>query len=345
MKPNTTKPAATQTRRPPLTGWKKTLAIVGICVGAFVLVTAIVTFSVSFATLWRWSHPEKISWAAQSGSPMEEQGIRLYYETFRIPTENGEVEGWILPAQLSADPDNEVVAPDGYTSRTVVFASDYDSNRLLLPEVGGMDYYVDWCEAGYNVVVFDWTGSGRSEGSKNAFTLDKACELSAVTEHAAKTTGADFIVVQGFGFGCYAAAQVAAELDAVDALILDSSFTSFREAIFGNYTQWSNFDVFPFKQTTELLFPLVMGVKPDAIMLEPLKKISGKAVYVIHGEQNEMFPAAGAQMLFDAVKTSNIADIWIVPGATHLRTRSFDPETYFSKISVFLSVASAKDET
>lgn len=317
--------------------WKKVMitALVLLGISVFLVLADLIAASV---LIYNWTHPEKVVWDT---SPAE---YGLDYHAFELKTSNGTVYGWKIAAQQPIDDEaEEWVYTTEYSDKTVVLASNYDSNRQL-NDLGGVDYMVELCAAGYNVITFDWTGSGFSDGKKNVFALDKTEELKEVIAFAAQETGADFIAVQGIGFGCYPAAAAAAECDAVDALILDSCYEDFSGVFYDNFGTWSPVNITPVRETVRILFPLFSGVDVDEITLaDPINALSGKDVLFIQGEQDEIFGSADAQHLLALAQTDNDASLWLVSDVTHLRARSYDRETYFSKISQFLADAYEAD--
>lgn len=316
----------------------KKLKITALILVAVIVLLVLADLVYSLVSIHRWTHPEKVTW---SSSPAE---YGLDYNAFELETENGTVYGWKIPAQQPIGDDaEEWVEVTEYSDKTVVFAGNYDGNRELL-DLGGISYMVDLCAAGYNVITFDWTGSGFSDGTKNVFTLEKAEELKAVVQFAADETKASFLAVQGVGFGCYPAAVAAAECEEVDALILDSCYNLFSSVFYDNFGNWSGVDLAPVRETVRLLFPMVSGVDAESYSLsQPIRAMSGKNVLFIQGEQDEIFGSAHVQELYSYAKADNAASVWMVSGVTHLRTRSYDSEGYLNKVSAFLTEAYEED--
>ncbi len=316
--------------------WKTVALILGGTLIALVLLD----FALAVSAIYGWIHPEKVRWESSPAA------YGLDYYSFEIETEKGTVCGWKIAAQIPMDPNTEEwVYTTEYSDKTVVLASNYDSNREVW-DVGGIDYIADLCAAGYNVITFDWTGSGYSEGRKNVFTLDKAEELKAVVSFAAEETKASFLAVQGIGFGCYPAAVAAAECEEVDGLILDSCYEDFEETFYGQFQTWSRLNFFPVKQTVRMLFPLLSGVAVnDVTLADPINALNGKAVLFIQGESDEIFGSADARHLLSLAQVDNDAELWSVPGANHLRARSYDSEAYLSRVSQFLTKVCDKEHT
>ena len=97
----------------------------------------------------------------------------------------------------------------------------------------------------------------------------------------------------------------------------------------------------------EWLFPAVSGVDvSDADLTVPLTKMSGKHLFFIQGEADEVFSSAEVQNMVTLASRDgrNKASSWIVSGGGHLRNRSYDAESYFAKIDEFLDTAFGKTE-
>lgn len=310
--------------------WLWALIAVAVLLAALVLLDVIG----AAVSIHGWSHPEK---KTVESLPSD---YGLDYYSFELETENGVIWGWKIAAQTPVPPDaEEWIYTTEYSDKTVVVASNYDSNRENY-DLGGLDYAVDLCSAGYNVFLFDWTGSGSSDGTKNVFTLDKAEELKAVVRYAAEETKSSFLAVQGVGFSCYPAAVAAAECDEVDGLILDSSYETFESVFYGRFSDWSGVDLAPFRSTVKGLFPLLTGVKTEGLTLaDPVNTLNGKHVLFIQGENDELFGSDDAEHLSKLAAVDNETTFWLVAGAGHLRARAFDAEGYLKKVSDFLESA------
>ncbi len=324
--------------QPKKTDWKKKTGIIALIVLGVLMLLILADFILAAVTVHGWTHPEKTPW---SSSPAE---YGLDYYAFELETENGTVYGWKMAAQTPNSPDaEEWVEATEYSDKTLVFAPNYDGNREIT-DLGGLDYMAELCAAGYNVITFDWTGSGFSDGTKNVFNLDKAGELQAVVDYAKAETGASFLAVQAVGFGCYPAAEVAAGSDKVDAVIFDSVYNRFDDMFYGRYENWSSFNFFPVKDTARWLFPLLSGVDTSSISLSaPIQKTVGKNLLFIQGENDEIFGSEDAKRLSSLASAENQSTLWIQPDGLHLRTRAYDGEIYFGKVSDFLKGAYDED--
>ena len=314
---------------------KKIILISSLVLVGLILIAALLNLIFSWNLIHTWITPEKSGWTQSPAA------AGLWYETFELETPNGFVRGWIMKAQQpTSEEDDEIPAPKSYSDKTVIFAPNYDSTREVL-DLGGVECFADFCAAGYNVVTFDWTGSGHSEGDENAFLLDKTEELQIVTDYAVSQTGADFVAIQSIGFACYPAACVTADTEAVDALILDSCYKDFSNVLYDQFDVWAgSYDLAPIRATVKWLFPILTDVDPASVSLtEPFSKMNGKYLFFIQGGSDEIFGVDGAKELCSLAGLSNKASSWILSGVGHVRARSYDAGTYFMKISEFLKKA------
>lgn len=307
--------------------WQKIVLAAALTLAGLILLDLIL----AVVQICVWIRPEK------QGFTDTPAAYGLSYHTFELKTAHGTVTGWQIPAQTSSDEEAEEWVPvEDFSDRTVVCAINYDSNRQM-NDVGGIDYFVSLCSAGYNVFVFDWTGSGYSDGHKNVFCLDKTEELDAVVGYAKQTSGCSFLAVQGVGFGCYPAVQVTAARDDVNALILDSCYAEFGDWIDAHYSAWATLPFQPVSGTVKVLFPLLSGVDPDGVGLtEAVSQMSGKKILFIQSEHDEQFGTGDAQALAELAKGKNSADLWVVSEANHLRAYSADPDAYVGRVTAFL---------
>ncbi|MBQ1271891.1 MAG: hypothetical protein IIY12_00120 [Clostridia bacterium] len=309
----------------------KKILWIAIALVAVMLLLVLADVGIAYGEIHRWTHPEKTVWQT---SPAE---YGLDYYTFEIETENGTVCGWTIAAQQPNSPDaDDWVYTTEYSDKTVILAPNYDNNREAT-DLGGGDYFVKLCSEGYNVITFDWTGTGFSDGEKNVFALDKVEELKAVVKFAAEETKASFLALQGVGFACYPAAMATAECEEVDALILDSCYDTFENAVLNRMEHWTKWNFFPVNNTIRGMFSAVSGVETETCsMTIPLQRLNKKSIYFVQGSADELFGSAHISSLSAVTMKNNQTEVWLLPDVGHLRAASYDSETYGNKMTDFL---------
>lgn len=100
---------------------------------------------------------------------------RTLFRRLEIPTENGKISAWFIPAQKDKDSVSE-------SMQTVIVSHNYSDNREMNDI--SLLYTVKFLSRnGLNVVMFDYTGSGSSDGKGYSFgQKEETEELCAVTD-------------------------------------------------------------------------------------------------------------------------------------------------------------------
>jgi len=151
-------------------------------------------------------------------------------------------------------------------------------------------------DAGYNLFIFDYRGYGRSEGTPDIdgvhLDTEAALEALALELPRAKQDG---IIVFGESLGGAIAVYTVAKshyMDRVKALVLDSTFSSYREIvremIAGSIIGW------PFQ------YPLSFLVSDDYSPVKFIKNVSPVLVVIIHGTNDKSAAIHHGRALYEA---------------------------------------------
>jgi fermentation-respiration switch protein FrsA (DUF1100 family) len=225
--------------------------------------------------------------AARYASP-EQFGLRA--EDLRMQASDGtQLHGWFLPASGTAK--GTVLHLHGNAANI--------SNHLPL---------VAWLPArGYNVLMLDYRGFGRSEGKP---TLDGIVDDAlAALRHLRTRPGVDpeRVVIFGQSIGGATALRMLARDSAgVRLAVIDSSFPSYR-GIARDATAGS-----AMAPLAALAAPALPGADKDPVTA--LKSI-GVPLIFIHGTRDAVIPHANSDALHAAAPSSQL---WKVPGADHI---------------------------
>jgi hypothetical protein len=225
--------------------------------------------------------------SARYTSP-EQFGLRA--EDVRMQAPDGtRLHGWFLPASGTAK--GTVLHLHGNAANV--------SNHLPL---------VAWLPArGYNVLMLDYRGFGRSEGKP---TLDGIVEDAlAALEHLRSRPDVDRgrLVVLGQSIGGATALRMLARDSAgVRLAIIDSSFPSYR-GIARDATAGS-----AMAPLASLAAPGLPGADKDPVTA--LKSISVPLIFM-HGTRDGVIPHANSDALHAAAPSSQL---WKIPGADHI---------------------------
>ena len=219
-------------------------------------------------------------------------GVRA--EDARIVTADGSrLHGWFLPAVGSAK--GSVLHLHGNAANV--------SNHLPL---------VSWLPArGYNVLMVDYRGFGRSEGkpSLDGVVDDAAAALAYLRTRSEVDTTRLIVLGQSIG-GATALRMLARDSTGVRLAIIDSSFASYRgiarEATAGG----------PLAPIAALTVGVLPG--PDKDPITALKAIRVPLIFV-HGARDSIIAAVNSEKLHAAAPGSQH---WSVPDAMHIMALS-----------------------
>lgn len=258
----------------------------------------------------------------------------LWFDSFETESENGTVRGWYIPAQKS---ENEISESD----KTIITSHNYGDNREM-NDISFMSLLKFLVRNGYNIVTFDYTGSGTSDGKNYTFGQKEEIEdLTAVVNYVRNEFPEDKIALYGWAFGA-AAALSAADSCGVDIVIADSSYTdlsSLLDSSMHNFT--GNKNGF-YNACVKMLLPLVSSVDYGfESPLSAVEKASGKFYLFIHGQADSIIPCENSEKLYSAAKDSNTAEIYTVPKSAHIYGFMESGTNYEQVLLAFLEKAFA----
>jgi pimeloyl-ACP methyl ester carboxylesterase len=203
----------------------------------------------------------------------------LAYRDLAIPTEDGEqLNGWLVAAQRP--PMGHVVLCHGNAGNI--------GNRLLHAAL--------LSAAGFDVLLFDYRGYGRSSGSPSEEGLYRDARAARTALLGESEVDPGHVLYLGESLG--GAVALALALDHPPrGLILQSTFTSVRDMARAHY---------PFLPAT-----LIPDAYPSLGRIGDLRA----PLLVLHGDRDEVVPLAHGQALFNAA--SGPKEIRIFPGLGH----------------------------
>ena len=178
------------------------------------------------------------------------------------------------------------------------------------------------CEAGLNVLRFDFRGSGESDGRFRDMTISSEIDdaLTALaTLRAEPTVDADRIGLVGLSLGGLVAACTAARDGGVKALALWSAVADMVELVGERWempTESGEFDERGYYEhgPHEIGVPFLL----DCPRVRPLAEIPsfGGPVLVVHGDADQAVPLEHARRYMDAI-TSDDAGLFVVEDGDH----------------------------
>ena len=166
---------------------------------------------------------------------------------------------------------------------------------------GNLELHVDWVKwlpaHGYQVLLFDYRGYGKSDGSTTrSGTVTDA--IAAIDLALFRDPGR--VVVYGHSLGGAIAMCAAAARPQVRAVVAESTFASYREAARGRVPLlgWL------------LQFLVSNGDDPELV----LDRIAPRPLLVVHGDQDGIVPLATGMSLFERARLPKSLSVYAGSG-------------------------------
>lgn len=244
------------------------------------------------------------------GAPPEDLGA----EAVTIPVRaRAPVEGWYVDAPAGAP---AVVLLHGHT----------DTRRQMLSRARFLS------EAGYAVLMIDLPAHGESVGDQVTFGWTERFAASAAVDFVRQRRPRTAVGVLGISLGGATAALAGSYLEA-DALVLDSAFSTFEDAVRNRVQKVLG----PLSSPVEAglvgqIHPR-LGVPADS--LRPVVSLARTSAptFVIGGGADRSTRPDETLALYQAAPSPK--ELWVVAGAGHEDLFAVDPEAYRQRVVAF----------
>lgn len=274
------------------------------------------TLAVSYETADRLVHPAR----ERSDATPAQRG--LAYDDVSFTTKDGlRLAGWWMPAEEARG--------------TVVFLHGYTASKSQSLSVAPFLH-----QAGYHVLAFDFRAHGDSDGDHTTVGLDEAEDVRAAVAYLAARGDVDMerVALFGWSMGAAAALHAARDLPEVKALVADSSFASLDGVVGRNLASLTGLPEFPFAPITVAIAAWMTGRQVDENVPERSAGELGRPLLVIQGLRDSLArPDTDGEVLAKAA--GERAELWLVPGATHVDARHEAPSEYESRVLAFLAAS------
>ncbi|MDQ6669827.1 MAG: alpha/beta fold hydrolase [Chloroflexota bacterium] len=194
--------------------------------------------------------------------------------------------------------------------------------------------------AGYNVLCFDFRAHGMSDGQFSSVGLHETDDVIGAVEYLKQRPEVDArrIGVVGFSMGAVATIQAAARCHDIAAVVADSAYASFLEAVRYSFRLVSRLPHFPVAPIAMRWAKWMVHVDPGLLRpVDVIGRITPRPILLTHGTLDEIVPVRHAYTLFKAAEEPK--ELWVVPEARHVEARDLDPQGYFERIERFLHQA------
>ncbi|MGJ3510102.1 alpha/beta hydrolase [Enemella sp. A6] len=244
------------------------------------------------------------------------------------------------PFEIGAEASEvEFTAEDGVRLRGWWF--DRDSDSVVICCHGHRGNKADmlgigpglW-RAGHNVLLFDFRGSGDSEGSHLSMALHEQRDLRAAIDLAQQRRPDARISVVGFSMGASTAILTAADDQRIERLVLDSPFATMQDVIATGLRRYRiPGTVVP---AADAVNRVRYGYRFAQVRpIDVIDRIAPRPMLVLHGTDDHVIPYRHAEMLVEAAGPG-AAELVTFEGVDHCGGYFTDRPGYIAMVDEFL---------
>ncbi len=272
--------------------WAK--SIFALAVKAIITLT-ILTIVMSLLSVNNILHPARV---IPQGKTLRK--YKIAYRPVTLVTEDGiRLAAWYTPPQNGA---------------VILLAHGYGNKR---PEW----VYALLARKKYGVLAWDARAHGESGGDISTIGYLEVLDVKAALTYALAQPGVEHIGAWGGSMGGATLIRAAARLPQIEALFIDSSFTSLEEEL--NY-------LVPYPVINPLakfIASARTGLRLDNVNpLHDISRISPRPVYIVQGMQDTVAPPDSGEKLFNAAGEPRY--LWEQKNVPHLSMYLDNPSRY-----------------
>jgi pimeloyl-ACP methyl ester carboxylesterase len=204
--------------------------------------------------------------------------------------------------------------------------------RASWHEVAGLGR--DLHRRGYDVLLFDFRGHGRSDPSRITMGRRERNDIRAVLAWA-KSQGfhPERIGWVGFSMGASTVLMEGAENHELCAAVIDSPFGNLPEVLDDQLALHSRLPRF-FNPGILTAASLAFGVRTDDLVpIRSARKWADRPLLLIHGEDDSIVPVRQARQLARAA--GPLCQSVVLPGVEHVQAYRSNPHAYVSAVDGF----------
>lgn len=259
-------------------------------------------------------------------------------------TRRSEPDTYANPAQFDLPFDLvSFSSPDGVTLRGWFIPAEHARGTIIFcpGHTGSMHsdlIYVPWFhEAGYNLLLFDWRGRGRSDSAGTSLGIlerrDLLGAINFLSERGIKRVG-----LMGFSMGGAVAMVTSPMSDAVAAVVSDGAFTRVADAVANGMVHQRGIPPAIARLTSRpIIWAASLQLGVDLTLIDPIRWVDffRAPLLMIHGAQDPYASTAAVQQLYRAAREPK--ELWLVPEAGHREVYQLRPGEYTERVLGFFN--------
>ena len=190
-------------------------------------------------------------------------------------------------------------------------------------------------QEGYNVLLFDFRGCGRSGGHFTTIGYKETWDVLAAVDFLKSRLRQAPIGVFGISMGAAAAIIAASRTPDIAALVADSPYAHLEGVMRKKIPDFVPFRwIVPFGWLSVLTGQLLSGGRMRRVRpIDCVRHLSPRPILFIYGERESYIPPDHIRQLFDAAGEPK--EMWVAPGSDHAVARLDHPEEYMRRVLDF----------
>ncbi len=259
----------------------------------------------------------------------EDYGLMFQNVSFISDQDHLLLKGWWIPAQL----DGEKVA----STNTVIFAHGYGDVRTQ-EKISVLKLARRLTSEGYNVLLFDFRGSGQSEGDFVTIGQFEKDDLLSAAQFAKAEMGSERVSIIGWSMGAVTSILAMVESDDIQVVIADSPFADLRAYLEENLPYWSYLPSYPFTPLIINIIPYLSGIDADSV--SPVHSVANMdkddRLLLIHSTSDIAIPSENSEQILSAVQGKGQVELWTTNKGDHIESYITNEKEYEERILSFL---------
>lgn len=245
----------------------------------------------------------------------------LAYEsvTFASTEDHIPLKGWLIDAPGS--------------DRTIIFLHGRDGIRddatIGLPQMAQT-----LALHHYDVLAFDFRAHGESGGERFSLGQWETRDVAGAVRFL-QSRGRTSIGAIGWSMGAATVLNSAPDLPELQAIVADSAFADLSDLL---QAQLANIDHVPdfFNPGILLMGRVMYGLNAeDNQPRRAVARLGVRPLFLIHGTADQLISVANVTQLQQAGAGDPNLQVWVVPGAAHVRSYQNHPDDYMQRVIAF----------
>ncbi len=290
------------------------LALVLVALAAIFFLVVVPWFGTNIVTTYRFHFPDP-----NDGKTPESFGMAFSHIQF-FSSDGIPLRGWYVPAPAT---------PRG----TLIYCHGKNRSRVEMLPMAVFGHSL-----GYAGLLFDFRHSGKSGGKISTLGYQERLDVEAAVRYALQTEHAPRpIILWGVSMGAAAALMAAAETPAVQAVISDSTFLSFRNVIVHHVRLFFHLPSFPVADEIIAWSAWRGHFEPSQFDLrKAVRRINPRPILFVAVRHDPRMPPWIAEELY-GLATNPQKMIVIVPGYRHGEGFNSGRAPYEAAVQKFLA--------